>query len=328
MVGNLLSKCVLSHPLFVHFECTYRCNMVCSFCNIWRRNLFPIEASTSEFKRRLLDCWDLGCVVVSFTGGEPLLRGDIKELLNFSSHEVGFYTGLLTNGLLLGKRLNDIVKNVDFLAVSFDVNDEKMFNATRGAETYMIVKKNIEKAKSAGVDINLFSVLTKANLELIDSVIEFAEDLDVSIHFSPVGSVPRELLETSDATSLRLTDVESVLETLNVKKKKYSRIHFEPDYFHLHANGGFNRVMRCASASTTISLKPDASVSLPCPFLTLHSVDKGTPLQGALKTDIVRDLVRNCGGWSSCANCSINCMYVVSLPKYPYHAVRWIANKT
>jgi len=269
----------------------------------------------------------LGCVVVSFTGGEPLLRGDIKELLSFSSHEVGFYTGLLTNGLLLGKRLNDIVNTVDFLAVSFDVNDEKMFNATRGPETYMTVKKNIEKAKRAGLDVNLFSVLTKANFQLIDSIIEFARDLDLSVHFSPIGSVPRELLEASDAASLALTDVESVLETLSVKKKKFSRIHFEPDYFRFHANRGFNRVMRCASACTTISLKPDASVSLPCPFLTLHSVHKRTPLEAELKTRVVTDLVRNCGGWNCCGDCSINCMYVVSLPKHPYYAVRWIASK-
>ena len=42
------------HRLFVHFECTYRYNMKCSFCNVWRRNIFTNEASTLEFKQKLL----------------------------------------------------------------------------------------------------------------------------------------------------------------------------------------------------------------------------------------------------------------------------------
>ena len=47
--------------------------------------MFPNEASTLEFKKKLLECWDLGCLVVSYTGGEPLLREDIEELLEFSN---------------------------------------------------------------------------------------------------------------------------------------------------------------------------------------------------------------------------------------------------
>jgi len=67
----------------------------------------------------------LGCLVISYTGGEPLLREDIEELLEFSNKKIGFYTGLVTNGLLLDKKINEISKYTDFLAVSFDVNDKK-----------------------------------------------------------------------------------------------------------------------------------------------------------------------------------------------------------
>ena len=84
--------------------------MKCSFCNVWKRNIFKNEATTNDFKKRLNECWDLGCSVVSFTGGEPLLRRDLEKLMEFSSKKLGLFTGLVTNGLLLDKRINEIKK--------------------------------------------------------------------------------------------------------------------------------------------------------------------------------------------------------------------------
>ena len=140
-VHNLLDETKV-HPLFVHFECTYRCNMKCSFCNVWKKNIFKNEATTNDFKQRLYECWDLGCSVVSFTGGEPLLRDDLEELMEFSSKKLGTFTGLVTNGLLLDKKINEIKKYADFLGVSFDANNRKIYTNTRGVDAIDKVKKN------------------------------------------------------------------------------------------------------------------------------------------------------------------------------------------
>jgi len=330
ILGNFLNRVFsenLFHPLFVHFECTYRCNMKCSFCNIWKKNLFPKEASTLEFKKRLLECWDLGCLVVSYTGGEPLLREDLRELLKFSSERIGFYTGLVTNGLLLDKKIDEISKYIDFLAVSFDANDEKIFNKTRGTNAFKKIKKNIELVKQRGIDINIFSVITTETFKSINKTIDFAKSLEIPIHFSTVDSVPREFLEISDAEKLKYDDSEKILKKLEKEKTMYKKIHFEPDYFRFQSKGGFNKFIRCTSASTTISLKPDGSVSLPCPFFTLTSISKNTNLRNGLNTKKTRQVIKNCGKWNFCNKCSINCMYVVSLLNHPFYAVRWIKNK-
>ena len=174
------------HPLFVHFECTYRCNMKCVFCNVWRKNIYENEATTQDFKQRLVECWDLGCSIVSFTGGEPLLRSDIGKLLEFSSRDVGLFTGLVTNGILLDKKIDALSKYTDILAVSFDVNNKQLFNRTRGGDSFDKVKKNIEYAKRLGVELELLSVITKETLEFIDDTIEFAKSLELPIHFSAV----------------------------------------------------------------------------------------------------------------------------------------------
>jgi len=124
--------------------------MKCTFCNVWRKNFFEVEATTLDLKRRLFECWDLGSLVASFTGGEPLLRKDIGQLLKFSSKDIGFFTGLVTNGILLDKNIDVLSKYTDFLAVSFDVNHKEVFNRTRGVDAFDIVKKNIKNAKKLG----------------------------------------------------------------------------------------------------------------------------------------------------------------------------------
>lgn len=265
--------------------------------------------------------------MVSYTGGEPLLRRDIKELLEFSNKQIGFYTGLVTNGLLLDQKINDISKYADFLAVSFDVNDEKTFNNTRGVDAFEKVKKNIELVRGMGIEINLFSVITTETFKLIDETIDFAKSLNMPIHFSPVDNVPRESVEMSDAEKLKIGEVGEILEKLKEEKKKYRKLHFEDDYFKFQALGGFNKFIRCSSASTTISLKPDASIALPCPFFTLMSIKKDENLRNRLNSTKARDIIKKCGEWDFCKSCSINCMYVVSLINHPYFMIRWIKNK-
>jgi MoaA/NifB/PqqE/SkfB family radical SAM enzyme len=315
------------HPLFVHFESTNRCNMKCSFCNVWRKNICEDEASTLELEKKLIECWDLGCFITSFSGGEPLLREDIGKLLEFSSRKIGFYTGLVTNGLLLDKKIDEISKYTDFLAVSFDANDRQIFNKTRGVDALEKIKKNIVLARSEGVEINLFSVLTKETFECIDDTIDFAKSLEIPIHFSPVDNVPREYVEISEAGKLKIDETGEIIKKLNQEKKKYRKIHFETDYLKFQSQGGFNRFIRCSSASSTISLKPNASITLPCPFFTLIEIRKTENLRKGLNSERARSVIKECGKLNFCKNCSINCMYVASLINYPYFLLRWIKDK-
>ena len=301
--------------------------MKCSFCNVWRKNIFENEATTSELTKRLMECWDLGCSVTSFTGGEPLLRGDIGKLLEFSSKNIGLFTGLVTNGILLDKKIDEISKYTDFLAVSFDVNNKQTFNRTRGVDAFEKVEKNIELAKRMGVEIDLFSVITKETFEFIDDTIEFAKSLEIPIHFSSVDNVPRESVEISEAEKLKINETSKILKKLSEEKKKYKKIHFESDYFRFQSLGGFDRFIGCSSASTTISLKPDASIALPCPFFTLMAIKKDENLRNLLNSEKARSIIKECGKWDFCKHCSINCMYVASLINYPYLLLRWIKDK-
>ena len=314
-------------PLFVHFECTYRCNMKCTFCNVWRKNQSIQEATTSKLKQRLFECWDMGCLVASFTGGEPLLRKDLEQLLKFSFKDLGLFTGLVTNGLLLHKKVDALSKYTDFLAVSFDVNNKEIFNRTRGVDAFDAVKNNIMYAKKLSLEIDLFSVITQETFRFIDDTIEFAKSLELPIHFSPVDNVPRQSLDEAGAEDLKILENSVVLKKLAEEKKKYKKIHFESDYFHFQSLGGFRNVIGCSSASTTVALKPNAAVALPCPFFTLMTIGSDENLKGYYSSEKVKDIIDQCGNWDFCKDCSINCMYVASLLKHPYFLIRWAINK-
>jgi len=208
------------------------------------------------------------------------------------------------------------------------VNDKKTFNKTRGVDAFEKVKKNIELVRGMGIEINLFSVITNETFKFINDTIDFAKSLNIPIHFSPVDNVPREFMEISDAERLKINEVSEVLKKLTEEKKIYKKIHFENDYFKFHSLGGFNRFIRCSSASTTISLKPDASIALPCPFFTLMTIKKNENLRNRLNSAKARNIIKKCGKWNFCKSCSINCMYVASLLNHPYFMMRWIKNKT
>jgi pyrroloquinoline quinone biosynthesis protein E len=87
-------------PLWVSLELTYRCPLKCSWCNnpldfddYGRR-----ELTTGEWKKALEETRALGALQLGFTGGEPLLRDDLEELVEYADR-LGFYTNLITSGI-------------------------------------------------------------------------------------------------------------------------------------------------------------------------------------------------------------------------------------
>jgi radical SAM protein with 4Fe4S-binding SPASM domain len=94
-------------------ELTERCNNNCVHCLINRpQHDLPaqVQEMSTVFVKNVLDqACDLGCLKVTFTGGEPLLRGDMKELYSYARQK-GLLVSLFTNGRLLDQSWIDIFK--------------------------------------------------------------------------------------------------------------------------------------------------------------------------------------------------------------------------
>ncbi|MCA9668694.1 MAG: radical SAM protein [Myxococcales bacterium] len=108
------------HQLYLIHAVTARCNARCGFC-AWNPEFYEgsDELTTDEIKTLYADAREAGFVALSLWGGEPLLRPDIGELLEYA-HGLGFVTHIVTNGALLERKLDRVVPHLDRISISLD----------------------------------------------------------------------------------------------------------------------------------------------------------------------------------------------------------------
>src|SRR5215207_7153919 len=88
-------------PIYVKIKVNYGCNLKCEMCKHWRENREP-PISMDRFKETLTDLAELGCKKIHFSGGEPMLRPRLAELVDHSSN-LGMRVTMTTNGTLVTK---------------------------------------------------------------------------------------------------------------------------------------------------------------------------------------------------------------------------------
>jgi Fe-coproporphyrin III synthase len=94
----LANKLNINYPAFISFKLLYRCNLRCSYCNLWKSKSSELQFSLAC---KIIDqIAEMGIPIVYFSGGEPLLWKDI-EIIGSYSKSKGIYTILNTNGTLI-----------------------------------------------------------------------------------------------------------------------------------------------------------------------------------------------------------------------------------
>lgn len=133
---------------------------------------------------------------IALTGGEPLLRNDLFELVNYleeseyiSSIDI-LTNGTLTNNHILGNILN--MKKLRCVQVSLDGASELSHDAIRGKGTFSKTLKNIEKLISNHIRVNVMFTLQRRNMDDILDLIELSRNVGVSTltieRFVPLGN--------------------------------------------------------------------------------------------------------------------------------------------
>jgi MoaA/NifB/PqqE/SkfB family radical SAM enzyme len=128
---------------------------------------------------------EAGTIFWMFTGGEPLLREDIGELVTYVRNK-GLVTGLVTNGILLGKRLDEL-SDLSYIVVSLD-GTEKINNKLRGKGSYNKSLESIKKAVNNGFDVTINSVIssenTKNDFDGLKKIITLSKEIGTKVNFS------------------------------------------------------------------------------------------------------------------------------------------------
>src|SRR6476469_3706189 len=112
-------------PFGLLAELTYRCPLACAYCsNPLNMADYADELSTDEWCRVLGEARDLGVLQCHQSGGEPLLRRDLVEIVA-AAHDLGLYTNLVTSALGFSRRKADRLRaaGLDHVQVSIQADE-------------------------------------------------------------------------------------------------------------------------------------------------------------------------------------------------------------
>ena len=170
---------MVPNPLALIAEVTHRCPLHCVYCsNPMQLAGVTSELSTEEWTSIFQQCGKLGMLHAHFTGGEPLARTDLTELVA-SARAAGLYSNLITSGIGLSEqRLGALVAaGLDHIQVSFQDSREDSANWIAGAKAHahkIELSRAIRRHKVA-FTVNL--VVHRQNLDHLDETIAFIEQM-------------------------------------------------------------------------------------------------------------------------------------------------------
>src|SRR5512136_1540833 len=163
-------------PLFmVTWRCTRRCVGSCMYCS-YTPPVKPedAEVNTKTGYKIVDEIYDFGSPWFGISGGEPLLRQDIFDIIEYAK-STGFEVSLITSGFAFDeKRLNNLVRNEVHTAVSIDGTRESN-DIIRGKGSYDKAVHAIKRLSENGILDCVVTTMTKYNIK--DSVhpVELAE---------------------------------------------------------------------------------------------------------------------------------------------------------
>lgn len=171
-------------PLIISWHLLDRCNKRCKYCFRWSAP--SPELSTQEIFS-LIDFFSgAGTWIIAFSGGEPLLREDMGEIIN-RCHTKGIFTAMVSNGSYVVNKINEL-KNLNMLKLSFD-GPVEVHDFIRGSGSYKEVINAVMVAKKTGIKVKFNTTLTKYNIKCIDFILLKAKELNVQVKFQPLNFV-------------------------------------------------------------------------------------------------------------------------------------------
>ena len=254
----------VGQPLWLLAELTYRCPLHCVFCyNPVQLKQASSELTTAEWVEVMRQARQLGAAQLGFSGGEPLLRDDLEELVQ-EAHRLGYYTNLITSGVGLtparAQRLKDA--GLDHVQLSFQDSTRELNDFLSHTKTFELKKKVAQTIKAHDWPMVMNCVLHRHNLPHVGQIIEMALDLGAeylelaNVQYYGWAWVNRDHLMPTRA---QLQEAEAVVQGWRERIGKQCRLLFVvPDYFEERPKACMN-----GWGSVFLSIAPDG-LAMPC----------------------------------------------------------------
>src|SRR3954467_5500000 len=177
---SAVASAAVDRPFGLLAELTYGCPLHCPYCsNPLDLGAYRDELTTAEWQRVLADARELGVLQLHLSGGEPLLRRDLAEIVRTAS-ELGQYTNLITSGLGLTPRRAEQLRaaGLDHVQISVQADEAILSDRLAGTPSFGRKLAAARLVKKLGWPLTLNVVLHRHNVDRIARILELAEELE------------------------------------------------------------------------------------------------------------------------------------------------------
>ncbi len=180
-------------PPYVNWELTNRCNMGCPYCFLGEHPDGVLQDLSTDVAKSLIDkLTDGGAEMLNYAGGEPLLREDIVELIEYGKG-LGLKTILSTNGILLSKKLIRRLEGcLDWISLPVDGYDSGTSDGVRGRVGHFNqVLGHLRELEKTNISLKVNTMLCKKNIDYAEKIASLLDGFDIKkwklFQFSPRG---------------------------------------------------------------------------------------------------------------------------------------------
>ncbi len=225
------------YPFYASFKVTHRCGLRCDFCNVWMEG--TPDLSKKDVFTVLDNIGNSSIVVLSLEGGDPLMRKDLGEILQYAHHKP-FYLFFTTNGHLLNKRpMKEYGQHIDYLHISIDEGHNNLQFFER-----------LEEFQSYGPEICIQTVVTNDTLPNIEEKVKRVYEVNARTVIMPACHL--------DGTDDYYPDPQKFRAEILRLKKKYPNTITTPRGF----LNNINKPHGCSTSSVIID--SDGGLFYPC----------------------------------------------------------------
>ncbi|MBE6106178.1 putative heme d1 biosynthesis radical SAM protein NirJ2 [Anaerovibrio lipolyticus] len=295
--------------MIVSWNVTNACNMFCDHCYREAGCKAEEELSTEEAKTLLEQIARAGFKIMIFSGGEPLTRPDILELVSYAT-SLGLRSVFGTNGTLITLEMAQKLKAAGAMGmgISLDSMDKKKHNEFRKFDgAWEGAVQGMRNCRAVGLPFQIHTTVMEWNNHELEAITDFAvAEGAVAHHFFFL--VPTGRAKTIEAESLRAEQYE---ETLTRIMKKQTEVDIElkptcaPQFMRIAAQMGVKTRFRrgCLAGTAYCIISPRGKVQ-PCAYLNMELGDvRETPFDEIWKNNDVLNTLRTLEYKGGCGEC-------------------------
>lgn len=180
---NTSLKGILNQLNFLTLELTTTCNLKCLHCYSDSTSQIPIkgEMNLQDWKKVILESFEVGCRNVQFIGGEVTIHPDLSELIYYADSLGYLFIEVYTNGTNLNSKLKEVLIDTNVNLAFSIYSDQPIIHdsITKHNGSFQKSVESINWAIKAGLKIRVGVVEMKANEGMIEQTISFLSELGV-----------------------------------------------------------------------------------------------------------------------------------------------------